>query len=64
MKEGKITHYAKFLVCDGLEKEIEKIEKLVNSGRLSADEEMILSEKMMQYKKEYVYLDELDGESE
>lgn len=60
MEEGRAIHYAKFLMCDELEKEIEKIEEVINSGKLSANEEMALSDKLVQCKKDYIYLHRLN----
>lgn len=56
MDEEKIREYAKYFLLG----KISKIEKIINSKELPGDEEMILAEKIMQYKKEYTYLDELD----
>lgn len=56
MDEKRIRKYAKYFLYD----EIGRIEEIINSKSLPADEQMILSDKLMQYKKEYVYLDELD----
>lgn len=58
MDEKRIRQYAKYSLYD----EITKIEDLINSKKLDEDEEMILADKLMQYKKEYVYIDELDEE--
>ena len=44
MDEKRIREYAKYFLYD----EIAKIENIIDSGNLSTEEEMILSEKMMQ----------------
>lgn len=65
MHEEKTLYCAKFRLYNEIEKEVKRIEGLINSGKLSIDEKMALSDKVMQYKGEYVYLDELErGESE
>lgn len=56
MDEEKIRGYAKYFLLS----EIAKIEEVINSKDLPDDEEMILADKLIQYKKEYTYLDKLD----
>ena len=56
MDEEKNRGYAKYFLLG----EISKIEEMINSKELPGDEEMILADKLMQYKKEHTYLDELD----
>lgn len=60
MSVERIKHCSNAFVYEEIEKEINRIEDILSSKTLSADEEAILSDKLMEYKREYVYLDELE----